>query len=80
MQEVTIARNAAEMDMQELIISKVAGSILRQEFPMRLELSPHVKRVKVYVRSAESRGFPPGTPASSHKESRQGGLGDTGPQ
>ena len=32
------------------------------------------------LRSAESRGFPPGTPVSSHRESRQGGLGDTGPQ
>ena len=46
---------------------------------MRLELSPHVKRVKC-LRSAESRGFPPGTPVSSHRESRHGGLGDTGPQ
>jgi hypothetical protein len=26
-------------------------------------------------RSAESRGFSPGTPVSSHRESRQGGLG-----
>ena len=30
------------------------------------------------LRSVESRGFPPGTPVSSHRESRQGGLGDTG--
>ena len=32
------------------------------------------------LRSAGSRGFPPGTPVSSHRESRKGGLGDTGPQ
>ena len=31
-------------------------------------------------RSAESRGFPPGTPVSSHRESWQGGLGKKGPQ
>ena len=37
-------------------------------FPMRLERSPHVKRVKSQ-RSAESRGFSPGTPVSSHSES-----------
>ena len=46
---------------------------------MRSEPSPHVKRVKS-LRPVESRGFPPGTPVSSHRESRQGGLGDTGPQ
>ena len=32
------------------------------------------------LRSAESHGFPPGTPVSAHRESTQGGLGDTGPQ
>jgi hypothetical protein len=31
-------------------------------------------------RSAESRGFSPGTPVSSHRESWQGGLGTKGPQ
>jgi hypothetical protein len=31
-------------------------------------------------RSAESRGFYPGTPVSSHRESWQGGLGKKGPQ
>jgi hypothetical protein len=31
-------------------------------------------------RSAESRGFSPGTPVSSHRESWQGGLGKKGPQ
>ena len=37
-------------------------------FSMRLEPSPHVKKSKSQ-RSAESRGFPPGTPVSSHRES-----------
>ena len=32
------------------------------------------------LRSVQYRGFPPGTPVSSHRESRQGGLGNTGPQ
>jgi hypothetical protein len=40
---------------------------------MRLEPSPHVKG------SAESRGFSPGTPVSSHRESWLGGLGKKGP-
>jgi hypothetical protein len=50
--------------------SKVAGSSLSDNPPppMRLEPSPHVKRIKIQ-RSAESRGFPPGTPVSSHRES-----------
>jgi hypothetical protein len=48
--------------------SKVAGSSLSENFSMRLEPSPHVKRVKSQ-RSAESRGFSPGTPVSSHRES-----------
>jgi hypothetical protein len=36
-------------------------------------LQIHVKRVS--QRSAESRGFSPGAPVSSHRESWQGGLG-----
>jgi hypothetical protein len=49
--------------------SEAAGSSLSDNFLlMRLEPSPHVKRVKVQ-RSAESRGFSPGTPVSSHRES-----------
>ena len=35
-------------------------------FSMWLEPSPNVKRVS--QRSAESRGFSPGTPVSSHRE------------
>jgi hypothetical protein len=31
-------------------------------------------------RSAESRGFSPGTPVSSHRESLQAGVGKKGPQ
>jgi hypothetical protein len=52
--------------------SQVQTSV--RTFSMRLELSPHVKRVKSQ-RSAESRGFSPSTPVSSHRESWQGGLG-----
>jgi hypothetical protein len=40
---------------------------------MRLEPSPHVKRAKSQ-RSAESRGFSPGTTVD------KGGLGKKGPQ
>ena len=32
------------------------------------------------LRSAESRGFPPGTPVSAHTESTQGGIGNKGPK
>ena len=40
--------------------SKVAGSNLNEDFSLRLEPSPNAKRVS--QRSAESRGFSPGTP------------------
>jgi hypothetical protein len=48
---------------------EVVGSDFRSQktFSMRLESSTHVKRVS--QRSAESRGFSPGTPVSSHRES-----------
>jgi hypothetical protein len=40
---------------------------------VRFSLRTHVKRVS--QRSAESRGFSPGAPVSSHRESWQGMLG-----
>jgi hypothetical protein len=46
---------------------------------MRLKPCLYVKRVKSQ-RSAESCGFSPGTPVSSHRERWQGGLGKKGPQ
>ncbi len=48
--------------------SEVAGSILRENFPnaTRSQCSTHVKRVSQH--SAESRGFSPGAPVSSHRE------------
>ena len=48
--------------------SKVAGSILSENFlnVTRAQCSTHVKRVSQH--SAESRGFSPGTPVSSHRE------------
>ena len=48
--------------------SEVAGSILRENFlnVTRPQCSTHVKRVSQH--SAESRGFSPGAPVSSHRE------------
>ncbi len=48
--------------------SEVAGSILRENVlnVTRSQCSTHVKRVSEH--SAESRGFSPGTPVSSHRE------------
>ena len=48
--------------------SKIAGSILKGNFlnVTRAQCSTHVKRVSQH--SAESRGFSPGTPVSSHRE------------
>jgi hypothetical protein len=45
--------------------SEAPGSSLSENFSMRIEPSPHVKRVKSQ-RSAESRGLSPVTPVSSH--------------
>ena len=56
--------------------SEVAGSILSENFlnVTRTQCSTHVK--KVCQHSAESRGFSPGTPVSSHREvDRVHGLG-----
>ena len=48
--------------------SEVAGSILSENFlnVTRTQRSTHVKRVSQH--SAESRGFSPGAPVSSHRE------------
>ena len=48
--------------------SEVAGSILSENFLIvaRTQCSTHVKSVSQL--SAESRGFSPGTPVSSHRE------------
>ena len=48
--------------------SEVAASILSENFlnVTRSQCSTHVKRVSQH--SAESRGFSPGTPVSSHRE------------
>ncbi len=48
--------------------SEVAGSILSENVldVTRSQCSTHAKRVSQH--SAESRGFSPGTPVSSHKE------------
>ncbi len=48
--------------------SEAAGSILSENFlnVTRAQCSTHVKRVSQH--SAESRGFSPGTPVSSHRK------------
>ena len=48
--------------------SEVAGLILSENFlnVTRAQCSTHVKRASQH--SAESRGFSPGTPVSSHRE------------
>ncbi len=51
-----------------VVTSEVAGSNLRENFlnVTRAQCSTHVKRVSQH--SAESRGFSPGAPVTSHKE------------
>ena len=53
---------------RSLFTSEAAGSILRENFlnVTQTQCSTHVKRVSQH--SAESRGFSPGTPVSSHRE------------
>ena len=54
--------------------SKAAGSSLRENVLNATRTQSSCERSKSQ-RSAESRGFSPGTPVSSHRESRRGGLG-----
>ena len=58
----------AQWSVRSPFTSKVAGSILDWNFlsVTRAQCSTHVKRVSQH--SAESRGFSPGTPVSSHRE------------
>ena len=56
--------------------SKVVGSSLSENFPNATRTQSSCEKSKSQ-RSAESRGF---SPVSSHRESRQGGLGKKGPQ
>ena len=59
--------------------SEAAGSSLSENFLNATRTQSSCEKSKSQ-RSAESRGFPPGTPVSSHRESWQGGLGKKGPQ
>jgi hypothetical protein len=59
--------------------SETAGSSLSENFLNATRTQSSFEKSKSQ-RSAESRGFPPGTPVSSHRESWQGGLGKKGPQ
>jgi hypothetical protein len=58
--------------------SEAAGSSLSENFLNATRTQSSCEKNKSQ-RSAESRGFPPGTPVSSHRESWQGGLGKKGP-
>jgi hypothetical protein len=59
--------------------SETAGSSLSENFLNATRTQSSCEKSESQ-RSAESRGFPPGTPVSSHRESWQGGLGKKGPQ
>jgi hypothetical protein len=59
--------------------SEAAGSNLTRYFLDAIRTQSSCEKSKS-KRSAESRGFSPGTPVSSHRESWQGGLGKKGPQ
>ncbi len=58
----------AQWSVRSPFTSEVAGSILSENFlnVTRTQCSTHAKRASQH--SAESRGFSPGTPVSSHKE------------
>jgi hypothetical protein len=55
--------------------SEAAGSSLSENFLNATRTQSSCEKSKSQ-RSAESRGFSPGTPVSSHRESWQGGLGE----
>jgi hypothetical protein len=59
--------------------SEAAGSSLNEIFLNATRTQSPCEKSKSQ-RSAESRGFSPGTTVSSHRESWQGGLGKKGPQ
>jgi hypothetical protein len=60
-------------------IDEAAGSSLSENFLNAIRTQSSCEKSKSQ-RYAESRGFSPGTPVSSHRESWQGGLGKKGPQ
>jgi hypothetical protein len=59
--------------------SEAAGSSLSENFLNVTQTQSSCEKSKSQ-RSAESRGFSPGTPVSSHRGSWQGGLGKKGPK
>jgi hypothetical protein len=56
--------------------SEAAGSSLSENFLNATRTQSSCEKSKKSQRSAESRGFSPGAPVSSHRESWQGGLGE----
>ncbi len=65
---LSIGASVAQWSERSPFTSEVAGSLLSENFlnVTRAQCSTHVKRVSQH--SAESRGFSPGTPVSSHRE------------
>jgi hypothetical protein len=73
--EASVAKGLAHL----LFTSEAAGSSLSENFLNATRTQSSCEKSKSQ-RSAESRGFSPGTPVSSHRESWQSGLGKKGPQ
>ena len=72
----TVGASVAQWSERSPFTSEVAGPILSENDlnVTQTQCSTHVKRVSPH--SAESRGFSPGTPVSSHREvDRVAGLG-----
>ncbi len=67
-QQLVVGTSVAQWSERSPLTSEVAGSILSENFlnVTRTQCYTHVKRVSQH--SAESRGFSPGTPVSSHRE------------
>ncbi len=65
---VAAGASVAQWSERSPFTSEVAGSILNENFlnVTRIQFSTHVKRGCQHF--AESRGFSPGTPVSSHRE------------
>jgi hypothetical protein len=73
--EASVAKGLAHL----LFTSEAAGASLSENFLNATRTQSSCEKSKSQ-RSAESRGFSPGTPVSSHRESWQSGLGKKGPQ
>jgi hypothetical protein len=75
---VFVPVNDRDRTLISRLASKAAGSNLTKYFLNATRTQSSCEKSK--SQRAESRGFSPGTPVSSHRESWQGGLGKKGPQ